>query len=87
MEKKENKKSYRTLSQIVGFRCLDCKDILLFSRKREFRTCKCGNSSGDAGDGFYYRLMGQADGLMTLVENKKSNKKPNDSRTKTTNRR
>ena len=62
---------------IVGFRCLNCHDIKIFGRPREFRTCKCGQASGDSGDGHYYRLMGLADGLMSAeVKKTPNNKKP-----------
>ena len=64
----------RTEPQIVGFRCMDCNDVVLFSRQKEFKTCKCGRSSGDAGDGLYYRLMGMADGLLTVVPRRKRKK-------------
>lgn len=30
---------------------------------REYKECGCGKSSGDAGDGYYYRLGGAAKGL------------------------
>ena len=63
------KKTYRKFYKLIGFQCLKCREVYIFKYSKQFIECGCGASNGDAGDGFYYRLGGQADALMTLVDN------------------
>jgi hypothetical protein len=44
----------------LSFKCAKCEDLIVLRRPREFGQCGCGASSGDAGDGHYYRLGGEA---------------------------
>ena len=44
----------------LSFKCAKCGDLIVLHRPREFGQCGCGASHGDAGDGHYYRLGGEA---------------------------
>lgn len=47
----------------LRFECLECGEMVECFKAGEFKECGCGKSSGDAGDGYYYRLGGAAKGL------------------------
>lgn len=38
--------------------CGKCGDLIVTTRPRHFVSCKCGLSSIDAGDGYYWRGVG-----------------------------
>lgn len=46
----------------LAFECGVCGDVVKIYKSREFRGCRCGKSHGDSGDGYYYRLGGEAKG-------------------------
>lgn len=47
---------------LLEFECGACGEKVKIYRSRHFRVCGCGKSNGDSGDGYYYRLGGEARG-------------------------
>lgn len=55
----------------IAATCADCKDLMITCRMGHFVSCKCGASSIDAGDEYYWRAVGAIEKVWKLRPIKK----------------